>query len=954
MHIMDSVVVPTSRLPRPSALRDRRLRIARRLLALFVLLFLHPGLLPAQTPADSVTITFRAHQAPAPTLFVPGQFNNWGPNASGVISPGAPSQMTYSAGAGAWLKTYTFKIHDPSDARRTLGDSVFQYKFNRGGGSSGWYSDPLNPEQNPADASNSVLRLTKLFWFEYYGLETTTQLTRITASIVHANNAHVTSVVFRTGPTANSLLTSTDVTSAYDTATRILDFTSGLPVAKSNYVRLVAFTDGGDSIVYAEGGYAVTVSPLPPYAKHGVTLPSPSSNDSVTFRLRVSGKDYVLVRIAPVGQIPANAAPVVMRKAPNPADWWVNVALAPGTYEYVYEIENGRLISDPWGRFSGTNGSRFTVGPAGLTADNYVWNTASYVRPPLDELVIYELNVGEFAGGYFNLGGGEATFADLAALLPYFDSLGVNALELMPITDYQQIGLSGFSWGYDLSSQFAIEPAYGTPAMFKAFVDSAHAHGIAVILDAVFNHLNDPGPLWQMQPDEATNPYFKLVGDVRPNEDGLAFFRDMDHWTPETQELVLAALKMWIDEYRVDGFRYDYTQGIGWSLADTTKGILGWANAIARDYNGSVYQIAEHLPESPALLYHSGLTSGWHDSFHDELFDEARFENTAVSSVEDLVIGLGAYPGNDNPGVPANYATKTEPVNATVTHDEQTLIYEMTTFQGDPLNVAIARDKLYAAFMFTSLGIPMLWQGMEFSAPRGWQNDGEKLSYRPLEWSLYPTARGQSHYRHYRSLAMQRRHNPALTHGVYEPLMQSGAEKVIAWDLFDTSTGATVVVVANMSAVERTPANIPWPGTGVWYDIFDQSQLLVADSLLPSLSVPAFTAKIYANRSDSALGIVTARAEEAAFVPGEFRVAQNYPNPFNATTHFLVDLPRAEELTLTVYDILGREVGKIATGRMQPGTHAIAWNAGDHPSGVYLYRITSASFRSGGKMILLR
>ncbi|MFQ5584764.1 MAG: hypothetical protein ACE5GL_10050, partial [Calditrichia bacterium] len=80
------------------------------------------------------------------------------------------------------------------------------------------------------------------------------------------------------------------------------------------------------------------------------------------------------------------------------------------------------------------------------------------------------------------------------------------------------------------------------------------------------------------------------------------------------------------------------------------------------------------------------------------------------------------------------------------------LIYEMTTFQGVPTDVAVKRDKLYATFMFTSLGIPMLWQGEEFSAPRGWMNDNEKLSYRPLEWNFLSTPRGKAHFDYFKKL----------------------------------------------------------------------------------------------------------------------------------------------------------------------------------------------------------
>ncbi|MBI3194215.1 MAG: hypothetical protein HYZ34_07090, partial [Ignavibacteriae bacterium] len=418
---------------------------------------------------------------------------------------------------------------------------------------------------------------------------------------------------------------------------------------------------------------------MPLYVKNGVTLPSVASDDSTSFRLRVSNKDYVLVRIAPAGQPIATAEPIVMNHGTDNDNWWVNINLAPGTYEYMYEIENGKMIHDPWGRQIGQNGTKFTVGPEGLTDDNYSWRDGSYQRPPMNKLVLYELNVTEFAGGYTGLGPGQIRWSHMIDLLPYLDSLGINGIELMPVTDYGNIGTSGFSWGYDVNSYFALEPSFGAPKNFKEFVDSAHARGIAVLMDMVFNHLTESSTLWQMQMNEAQNPYFKLHSDMRPNEDGLQFFKDMDHWTSETQELVYSSIKMWIDEYHIDGFRYDYTQGIGWSRFDTTKGILGWANRIAREYNNSIYQIAEHLPESPALIHYSGLNGGWHDSFRDEVFDIARNQSYTLTDIENYIIGLSAYGSNDTPYTPSSYADRTGPVNATSNHDEQGLFFEMVT-----------------------------------------------------------------------------------------------------------------------------------------------------------------------------------------------------------------------------------------------------------------------------------
>jgi 1,4-alpha-glucan branching enzyme len=609
------------------------------------------------------------------------------------------------------------------------------------------------------------------------------------------------------------------------------------------------------------------------------------------------------------------------------------------------------MVHDPWGRYNGTYGSRFTVGPEGLTADDYVWQTTNYQRPVKNKLFAYELHIGEFAGGYYGLPAGQAGFSHLTTLIPYLDSLGVNAIELMPINDYGLVGRSGHSWGYDLNSYFALEPAYGTPRDFKVLVDSAHARGIAIIVDVVFNHLNETSPLWQMQPDEAASPYFKLCNDFRFNEDNLCFFRDMDHWTVETQELVYASLKMWLDEYRVDGFRYDFTQGIGWNTAEPTKGILGWANRIDTEYGGTVYQIAEHLPESPALVFHSGISGGWHDSFRDEVFDEARFRNTTLTDFENLVIDLGAYPGNDIPSTPNAYADRTGPVNANVTHDEQSLIFEMITFQGVPLDEAIQRDKLYAVFMFASLGVPMLWEGMEFSAPRGWANEGLKLSYRPVEWSLYPTPRGQSHFQFYQALIRQRTKNPALFNGRLRKLFKYNTEKTLVWGFEDSTSGARFMAVSNLSTTQQTVTNVPWLAPGTWYDVFDQSELLVSGGNVPSMTIPAYTPRLYSSIPDSVL-LDVGSADTP--VPTEFALDQNYPNPFNPVTNVGFRIMRFGFVDLRVFDVLGREIAALVSELKAPGEYTVTWDASGHASGVYFYRLQTSDFVQTRKLVLLR
>lgn len=923
-------------------------RTALRLPLAAVLPLLMSVSIGTRAAVDSVVVPFRVHGASTTTHFVPGQFNGWVLN-----SP--VSQMTYDPGIGAWLRLYTFKVHAPGDAQRTLGDSVYQYKFNAGGGSGGWFSDPLNPEQNPLDNNNSVLRLTDRFWFQFFPLVSGGQMTRITIGLVHGTTDTVSAIELTTADDQASPTTTTDITGSYQAGTRTVDHTLIAPIAQTAFIRLTARFTTGDSVVMARGGYTVTIAPMPSGLRHGVTLPS-NGSDSVGFRLRLATGNLALLRIAPAGTPAALATPIVMNKHVSTNDWWTFVHLDPGTYDYVYEIGNGKQIGDPWGRLFVGGASRITVGPEGLSADDYVWGSTSYVRPLQKDLVIYELNIAEFAGGAV---GRRGVFADMLALLPYLDSLGINAIEIMPVTDYGTLGASGFSWGYDVSSYFALDPGYGTAREFKTFVDSAHARGMAVIFDIVLNHLNDPSPLWQLAPDVATNPYFKNVGGAY-NEDGLAFFRDLDHWTVETQEHVYDALKMWIDEFRIDGFRYDYTQGIGWNTNDTTKGILGWANRIAREYGGEIYQIAEHLPESPALVYYSGITGGWHDSFRDLLFDEARFRTTSLFSIEDQVLDVGAFPSNDTPSQPSRYADRSEPINYTVSHDEQSLVYEMNVWQGRPLNEALQRDKLYAVLMFTSLGVPMLWQGQETGESRGWANDGQKLSYRPMDWTRIDTDEGRSHWYHYRTLVRQRRMNPALHSGDLRKLFryETGGQKVLVWGLEHAASHSSVMVMANFNPTETTITSVPWIGAGTWYDIFTQATFISPGTSVPSITVPGYTALVYSTRSDAELNIPTDVEWDAVNgLPTAFGLSQNYPNPFNPETTIEFALPSSGEVEVAIYSLLGQRVATLAEGFHEAGRHRAVWSPGKQrmlPSGVYFVRMQANGFTDTRRIIYLR
>jgi 1,4-alpha-glucan branching enzyme len=896
--------------------------------------------------ADSVDVTFRYKNNQQSYLV--GEFNGW----NNSIWP-----MSYNG--TEWIRTARLAIGGNPNPPSNGVPGAWQYKFYYNGASP-WPNDPLNHHVNPDDENNTFIYTKDP---TIYHLLPNQRL-----GIIDTSTPTISAYIFpKVGSTVDTSLITlkinndvyTNLGSYYNFNEKQLVFNPPTPFPDGGYQMILDVGTNADTVNFFILTGSVQVRALPAYANHGVTLPSPTSNDSTTFRLRVGGTSVVLLRVAPLGQPASSAQPIIMRKDISTDNFWMNLDLPAGTYEYLYQTENSGLIYDPWGRWSGEYGSRFTIGPEGLTADDYVWQSNNYQRPPLNKLIIYELNTNEFAGGYYGLPSGDAGFAEFTTLIPYFDTLGVNAIELMPINDFGVVGESDgfYTWGYNPNHYFALEPLYGTPREFKMLVDSAHARGIAVIVDVVFNHQNETGPLWQMQPDIVTNPYFKDAADLRFNEDLHYFHKDMDHWTPETQEIVYESLKMWIDEYRVDGFRYDLTQSIGWNVNEPDVGILGWVNKIDQDYNGQIYQIAEHLPEAPALMFYSGMTSGWHDSYHDEVFDEARFKSTTLTEFENLVLDLDAYPSNDTPATPSDYANRTEPVNMNVNHDEQTLIYEMTTFQGVPVDEAVQRDKLYATFMFTSLGIPMLWQGNEFSAPRGWMNDDQKLSYRPLEWSWLSTQRGQDHYNYYRSLIFQRRNNPALYEGDLHTLYKYTSQKVLVWGFDHPTRINKVMAVANLSDQQRTVSNVPWLDTGDWYNVFDQSVYTVSSMPVPSITIPAYTALVYANTPDT--NLVGIGDSKLVNLPTSFDLKQNYPNPFNPETIIEFHVPTSDRVVLSVYNIIGQKIINLTDQNYSPGIHHIKWNGYSErgeavSSGIYILQMKAGKFIKHQRMLLLR
>ncbi len=882
--------------------------------------------------AEDINVTFRYIESPSEEfvhVFVPGEMNDWGPNSNGFISPNAESQLIYNNGTDSYNKSYSLNV----------GEQVLykiHFHFNSTGTEYAWISDPLNPLTTSDGWDNSILNVTDPLFFQ---------------PARHMNEEGLVdglSVgIFSTG-TVNSVLYSVGSDTVY--ATEMYDAENGVFYASLDPPRTLfesywveALIDGEFYTVYHQPAIEISEEPLPA----GVNLGPNWINNEMVLAVHAPAQPVMQVIVSTPGTTGESSDAMVMTKATDLEDvWWIELDVPFGQYEYEYLLLNGDRIPDPLSRRITNGKTRIEVGGGGIsTADDYQWQSNDYVRPSLDTLIIYELHVDDFAAQ----GNGDGRFQDIINKLDYLKSTGINAIEMLPVTDFP----GTHSWGYDPEIMTAVEGNYGTPEDLKQLVDEAHLRGIAIIGDLVWNHIRSSSPIWRIQPDYSLNPYIKLHTDLNPNEtEGSWGMLDLDHFNSYTVDYVNAVHKIWMEEYRFDGFRYDATQYVGWDMNQLEYGLPAWAYALS-ELDPLAYQIAEHLPSHPWLIDNTSLTSSWHDSFHDNILEDAHDQYNSALTMMNQVIGLNEYSNSGEA-----YSDRTQAVKYMVSHDEQSIIQEMVEFGNASLSQARNYDKFYATLLFTAQGIPMIFQGQEFGLQTGWTDDNgngnwdeEKLSYRPVDWSVLNSEEGQAHFAHYSILAEFRKKNPAFSKGTFFDLWRYEAEQVIVYGYKDESDGNNddqIVVIANFADYPRTVNNVPFLSAGDWYNLLEPgNDIYTADGNFGEYSLPGHTAVIFSNHQYN-LGI------NSQIFPDSYQTLKAFPNPFNGNVTIEVDLGKELKGNIAIYNLQGREITSFPIINYSSTVNTIKWDASTVSSGVYFVTLHTETKVTSQKILYLK
>ncbi len=507
--------------------------------------------------------------------------------------------------------------------------------------------------------------------------------------------------------------------------------------------------------------------------------------------------------------------------------WWrVSVPLEDGEHEYKFVVRSlsyfspGELVQVPDPRAARVTPDtyenacvRVVNGQRVITT--YEWKHDDVPLPENTQLVIYEMHIGDFRGGPGDEEAGWGRFETVIEKLDYLVELGINAVELMPVTEFP--GREG--WGYVPRSLFAVENSYGQPDDLCRLVDECHARGIRVILDGVYNHGEDNTPLakidyaywyYQENPDEPHvqwGPKFNYYH----YDDNLGIWPARDY--------VRDAIRYWIEHFHIDGIRFDAT-----AIIDNYE-VLQWLRDEVRKSVADMkpfFAIAEHVPEDPTVAGLDGpMDAAWHESFSKQLMCTLLGRDAH-----------GCQPYNmDNIARVLNpreegYESPYNVINYIDNHDQDRIMWQLgqAGFIDDP---AFRRVKLGAAILLTAPGIPMIWMGQELG-----ESHEKTLARQPIDWALLQNERNADLMRTYAGLVALHKQAPALNSDTFELIHLDRERAILAFKRW-TDEGNIVVTVANLKDEYAGEVEIGnWPEGGPWHEYLNDYDVEIHDGVL--------------------------------------------------------------------------------------------------------------------------
>ena len=498
------------------------------------------------------------------------------------------------------------------------------------------------------------------------------------------------------------------------------------------------------------------------------------------------------------------------------ADAYTTKVLDPDNDQYIPASTYDESLTYP-------EGGRGIVATFNTQPEQYSWAVADFQMPSAESLLIYELHLRDFT----ETGDLEGAMAKL----PYLKALGINAIELMPVQEFD----GNDSWGYNPCFFFALDKAYGTPRMYKKFIDACHQAGIAVLFDVVYNHATGSCPLAKLYWDAANNktasnnPYFN-VDAPHP----YSVFHDFNHESPLVRKFIKRNLQYLLSEYHIDGFRFDLTKGFTQqsSTEATASNYDASRVTILKDYYKAIREVKE---DAFVVLEHFCDTREEEELAQEGLHLWRNMNNAYCQS------GMG---WEDESAFTSLYEKEPAWVGYMESHDEERVSYKQKTYGNYDFkaNLATRMDQLEvnAAFFLTVPGPKMVWQFGEMGYDVSIE-ENDRTGRKPLHWEYLEDADRKSVHDTYVHLAKLRNAAPELFDATgtftWKVAVTNWANGRILYS--ESMTGKKLMVMGNFT---NAAINVSLPAEGGDWTNYMTGE---TETLTGSVSLPAHGYVVY-------------------------------------------------------------------------------------------------------------
>ncbi len=612
--------------------------------------------------------------------------------------------------------------------------------------------------------------------------------------------------------------------------------------------------------------------------------------------------------------------------------FWITLNnLTPGTeYAFQYQVDGDILVADPYAeKILDPSNDKWisnatypdlipypegrTSGMAGVLStesSSYPWQHGDFTPPEKSNLVIYELLLRDFLAGH--------DWKTLKDTLDYLENLGVNAIQLMPFNEFS----GNESWGYNPINFLAPDKYYGPAEDLKAFVDECHARGIAVIQDIVFNHIDSPSAIKDLYTDYQSfpsedNPW--LNADFDADAPGYqtrhpySVFFDFDHSTAQTQYLIDRTTRYWLEEFNIDGFRFDLSKGITqkitylyWHYPEASDsrqyavydegaasaynseriGYLKRAADAIWSVNADAYVIQEHFcanTEEKELADYGMMLWGNHNSNYNEA--TMGYHDNGKSNFSGISYKSRGW---DQPHL----------VGYMESHDEERLMFKNLAYGNGAgaydvknLNTALKRIELAASFFFTIPGPKMIWQFGELGYDYSIEENG-RVGNKPIRWDYYNVANRKRLFQVYSALINLKLNQPAFSTSDFSLNVSSSVKRIEL-----NHADMDVRIIGNFDVVGQT-ADPNFSKTGSWYEYFTGEVISVTDpNALISLNPGEY--RLYTTKKLETPDIIASQKVQLSENSGLLV----YPVPANENLYVEFQMIMTN---LTILDINGR------------------------------------------------